>query len=555
MINIKILVCSAWPYAYTVPHLGNLIGCLLSGDVFARYYRLKGFDTLYVSGTDMHGAKAEFEAKKMGIAPEDLLGKKHLVLKQLIKDFEINFDNYTTTESETHKQFVQEIYQQMDKNGYIKNAVEKRAFCENCSVFLADDFIEGTCPKCGFEKARGNQCDNCSELLEPEQLEKPHCTLCKKEKIIFKETRHWFIDLKKLQPEIEKYIAQHKDWTGNVKNFSENLLKQGLKPRAITRDLKWGIPAPFKGAEEKVIYVWAEAALGYVSATIEYFKDKKNKDLWKDFWTGNSVKQVYTIGKDNIPFHTIIFPGQLIASGQGYHLPDQIAATEYLNWEGGKKFSKSRSVGIFMDDALKLLPATHWRFYLLYDRPETRDTSFSWSEMEKTSNMILIGSFGNFVNRTLKFVERYYGLKVPKADLDNDDKILLDRIHVTEDVVSKIIESGKLKDALVEIMHLCNDANAYFQQREPWKNEEKRDSTTYVCIQLVKALAIFTAPFIPSVAEKIWSMLDLKEDISYAALEKEIPAGHEIKSPGIVVEKVDFVEVRENYEKLMSKTP
>lgn len=550
MIKIKVLVCSAWPYAYNVPHLGNVIGCLLSGDVFARYYRLKGYDTLYVSGTDMHGAKAEFEAKKAGVSPEELLGKKHVALKQLIKDFEIEFDNYTSTESETHKQFVREIYEQMDKNKFIKNAVEKRAFCKNCSLFLADDFIEGNCPKCGFERARGNQCDKCSELLEPEQLKKPHCTLCQKEEIIFKETKHWYIDLEKLQPKIENYVDTHPEWAGNVKNFTENLLKQGLKPRAVTRDLKWGIPAPFEGAEEKVIYVWAEAALGYVSSTIEYFKGKENSSGWKDYWFGENIRQVYALAKDNIPFHTIIFPGQLIASEQNYHLPDQIAATEYLNWEGGQKFSKSRNVGIFMDDALKLLPATYWRFYLLYDRPETKDTNFSWAELEKTSNMILIGSFGNFINRTFKFLEKYYGLKVPNAELDNDDKILLDRIRITGDVVSSIIESGKLKDALLEIVRLCDDGNAYFQQREPWKNESKRDSTVYTCIQIAKALAIFAAPFIPSVSEKIWNMLNLKEKMDYSAIEYEIKPGHEIKKPEIIVEKYDFLEIKKKYENL-----
>ncbi len=540
---MKVLICSAWPYSSGVPHLGNLIGSLLSGDVFARYYRLKGFDALYVSGTDMHGTRTEFEALKQGISAKKLAEKNHKLIKKLIEDFEIKFDNYTSTESETHKKFVKEIYEKMEKNGFIFTQLEKRAFCENCKKFLADAFIEGVCPKCGYEYAKGNQCDKCGALLEAEELKNPKCKICGQSNIIFKETKHWFLDLKKLQPEIEKYVKSHTKWQGNVKHFTENLLKQGLKPRAVTRDIEWGIPAPFKDAEGKVIYVWAEAALGYVSATIEHTEN------WKDFWFGN-VKHIYTLAKDNIPFHTILFPAQLIASKDGYHLPDQISATEYLNWEGGQKFSKSRNIGIFMDDALKLLPATYWRFYLLYDRPESKDANFSWKELEKSINQILIGDFGNFVNRTLKFVEKYYALQIPKAELDNEDKTILDKIHVTEEVISEILESGKIKDAIDAIVNLCRTANTYFQQREPWKNQDKKDATIYTCTQLVKALSIFMYPFTPSLSEKVWEILNIKEKLSWKELEKNIEPGHLIKKPEIIIEKIDIKELKENYNSL-----
>ena len=547
---MKVLVCSAWPYGYNMPHLGNLVSSLLSGDVFSRFYKIKGIDTLYVSGTDMHGTRAEFEAAKRGIDVKSLLEENHNRLKKLIKGFNIEFDNYTSTESPIHKKFVMEIYEKMDKNGYIITKVEKRPYCNNCKVFLADAFIEGTCPKCGYEYAKGNQCEKCGALLEAEELINPHCKICGGTDIVFKETKHWFLDLKKLQPEIEKYVDSHPEWQDNVKHFTLNLLKQGLKPRAVTRDLKWGIPAPFKGAEGKVIYVWAEAALGYVSATIEYFKEK---DKWKEFWFGNDVKQIYTLAKDNIPFHTIFFPAQLIASKEGYHLPDSIYATEYLNWEGGDKFSKSRNVGIFIDEALEILPAPYWRFYLLYDRPESKDTNFSWKELEKTINQILIGDFGNFVNRVLKFLEKYYSLKVPKGELNLDDKELLDKIDVTSDVISGFLEKGKIKDAMDTIVNLCRDANTYFQQNEPWKNEERRDSVIYVGVQLVKALSVFMYPFVPSLSEKIWDTLNLDEKIDWYSIENRIEENHTIKKPEIIIEKIDIEKVKEKYEEIESR--
>jgi methionyl-tRNA synthetase len=287
----------------------------LSGDVFSRYYKLRGEDVLYVSGTDAHGTRLEFEAEKLGTTPEKLVKKNHAKIVKIIKDFEIEFDNYSITTSEKHKEFVKDIYTKIEKNGFITTKTEKRAFCKSCEKFLADSFIIGKCPKCEYAAAKGNQCDQCSELLEPEELQDPNCAFCKKKDIVFKETKHWYLDLKKLEPELKKYVNKHKDWPNNVRKFTENFLKKGLIPRAITRDIKWGIPAPFEGAEWKVIYVWAEAALGYVSAT------KELGDKWKDFWFGDKVKQIYTIGKDNIPFHTIFFPAQLIGSKEGYHLP------------------------------------------------------------------------------------------------------------------------------------------------------------------------------------------------------------------------------------------
>lgn len=533
MIKLKVLICSAWPYCHSVPHLGNLIGSLLSGDVFSRYYKIKGHDCLYVSGTDAHGTRTEYESIKQGVSPRDIFQENHKKILDILKGFEIEFDTYTSTESSIHKDFVTQLYKKIDKNGFIFKKTEKRAYCKSCKIFLADRFIEGTCPKCKTKGAKGNQCDACGQLLEAEELIKPICSLCSKSKIEFKETTHWFLDLVKLKPELEKYVNSHKEWKGNVKQFTLNFLKN-IRPRAVTRDLKWGIEAPFEGAEGKVIYVWAEAALGYVSATIEHTKD------WKDYWFGN-VKHIYTIAKDNVPFHTIFFPAQLITSKEGYHLPDQIAATEYLNWVEGKKFSKSRNIGIFCDDALKLLSATYWRFYLLYNRPETRDTNFSWIDFEKAINQTLISEYLNFVNRVTTLAYKEFNGKVEKVSLSKEDKKLLDQIKIIDKNISKIIEAGQLAPAVKEILSLCKLGNTYFQKREPWKTKDK--AVLYTCLQLIKAISIFFYPFIPSVSKTVWSLIGIGKQ-EWSGIYEEFKSGTILQKPQIILERVDVNKLK-----------
>ncbi len=541
MTRKKVLVASAWPYASNVPHLGNLIGSLLSGDVFSRYYKLFGYDCTYVSGTDAHGTRIEYEAKKKGVSPKELVEKTHKKIVEVLKGFEIEFDNYTTTESEVHKKFVRNIYLKMEKNGYIFSKVEKRMYCNKCKKFLADRFVTGTCPKCGYEHAKGNQCDKCGALLEPEELINPKCEICGGKDLVLKETKHWYLDLEKLKPDLERYVKSHPEWKGNVKNFTIQLLKN-LKPRAVTRDLEWGIDAPFEGAEGKKIYVWAEAALGYVSACIE-----KDRD-WRRFWFGDDIKQIYCIGKDNIPFHTIIFPGQLIASGEGYHLPDQISATEYLNWIGGSKFSKSMNVGLYCDEALKLLPATYWRFYLLYNRPENKDVNFSWEELDKAVNQILIGSYVNLVNRVLTLINKYYDGKLESCELSKEGEEILDKTLSTKEEYRKIIESGFLTNALKKVMDLAYLGNAFFQKREPWKNEDKRLETLFVCANLVKDIAIMLYPFTPSLSMKILDLFNVP--YTQKELGKSIGEwnGYICKKPKPILQKIDVNKLKREYE-------
>jgi methionyl-tRNA synthetase len=537
----KILVCTAWPYGSGIPHLGNITGSLLPGDVFTRYYKLKGHEAVHVSGTDAHGTKIEFEAFAQKTTPKELSDRIHAKIVELLDRFEIRFENYTTTESPTHKRFVTDIYKQIDSNKYIVSIEEDRAFCEVDQKFLADSFIVGTCPRCGFAHAQGNQCDQCGLLLEPEQLVKPICQICKQSQIVFKKTKNWFLDLTKLEPKLKAYHASHPEWADNVKNFTDGLLKEGLKPRSVTRDIQWGIPAPFAGAQGKVIYVWAEAALGYVSATIEYFEKLGHPERWKEFWFGENVKQVYVQGKDNIPFHTVIFPGQLISSEQGYHLPDQVAASEYLNWIGKQKFSKSRKIGIFWDDALELLEdPTYWRFYLLYLRPEKRDIEFSWEDFDKAVNGILIDNIGNLVNRVVSLAGRKYEGIYPKAQVNPD---ILKQIERVKSDYERSIEAGYLTPALRAATDLAVTGNEYIQNNKPW--DGNKPEVILTGLQLIKAIIILLEPFVPAFSRKAYGMLNLDKPTLADIL--EIEPGKALGAAQVLLPKVDVKALKEKY--------
>jgi len=532
-----------------MPHLGNLVGSLLSGDVFSRYYKLKGFDTIYVSGSDSHGTRMEHIAKQKNITPKELVFANHKKLKVLLKAYNIAFDNYTITHNPVHHAFVSDFYKTIEKNGFLQKHEEEQLYCATDETFLADRFVEGTCPHCKTPGAKGNQCDACGRILNPEELLDARCVTCGNTTLALKKTTHWYLDLPKLEPKIKRYIAKHPEWKGNVRNFTERWLQEGLKERAITRDLKWGIPAPFEGAKNKVIYVWAEAVLGYVSAVKQLFKGNKK---WLEFWQANNIKQIHTIGKDNIPFHSIILPALLLANKGAWHLPDQISSTEFLNWIGGAKFSKTTNTGIYMDEALDILPAEYWRFYLLYNRPEKRDVDFSWDELEKSINDVFIGNIGNLVNRTLTFTERYFKQRVPKATLNKQDNAVLKEIERVKARVEKLIErEGSLREALHEITRLGDVGNKYFQEREPWKNKALRANTVYVCLRVVKALSVFLNPFTPGVSERLWKTLNIKPNWDEST--KPFADSHMIKKPKLLVQKIDKKEVIAAYERVKQK--
>ncbi|MBD3312007.1 methionine--tRNA ligase [archaeon] len=547
MANRHVLICTSWPYAHGLPHLGNFIP-LLSGGVIKRYYNHTGDKVIHVSGSDSHGARMELQAHKEGITPRELVSRTHKKIKKLLADFNLDYTNYSWTESPTHKEFVRKTYKQAYDNGYIITKTEKKPYCNNCNKFLADRFISGECPHCGFKGALGNQCDKCGMLLEPEELINPQCEQCGKKNIEIKDTKHWYLALNKLQGKIKAYADKHPEWNEVTKEYTYRWFKKGLEPRPITRDIKWGIKAPFPGSEGKTIYVWADAVLGYVSAAIELAKKTRKPDEWKKFWK-QECKQVYIHGKDNIPFHTIILPGLLIASGEDYNLPSQLSINYYLNWTGGHKFSKTRGVGVWSDEALKIYPKPDvWSFYLMINRPEKKDREFSWQELDKAINATLVGNIGNLYNRCLTFIKKHYKGELPKGEMDKEVR---ERIKNSFKKTSEVFEKGGVSRAVKETVRLSAFGNEYFQANEPWKvTKELAGDTIYNCYQILKAITIQLEPVMPSTCSKAWKLLGLKGEAGKARWGFKEEKKATINKPELLFKKVREGELERKYKKL-----
>ena len=552
----KVLVASAWPYVNYMPHLGTLVQ-VLSTDVAARYYRLKGEDVVMVSGSDEHGTPTEVEAVKAGISPKQLTDKNHAKIVELFKKWGFSYDNYTRTENPVHKEFVQKHLMRIYENGYIFTKETEMPYCEKCKRFLPDRFVEGKCPYCGYQPARGDQCDSCGRLLEPTFLLEPYCVICGSKPVI-KKTKHWYLDLSQFAKELEDYIKNNRQLPANARNFSLNWIKEGLKPRAITRDVKWGIPAPFPEAEDKTIYVWVEAVLGYVSATIEHFRNRGKPEKWKEFWFNKEAKTIFFVGKDNIPFHTIIFPALLLASKEGYVLPWNVSATEFLQFKG-EKASKSLRRGIWIDEALELFPPDYWRYFLMATRPETKDTNFSWELFIEKVNADLNDSFGNFIHRTLTFINTQFNSSIPKPEaLDEDDQKILNTLKEKVETIAQKIEECRLQAAANDVISISRLGNQYLNEKEPWKlikeNRNKAAGILYITAQIVKALAIVSAPFIPFTAEKIWKALNMPGNVHEQRWDealKPLPPNHKISKAKPLFQKIE--ESEEELDEMLEK--
>jgi methionyl-tRNA synthetase len=544
----KVLVTSAWPYINYMPHLGTLVGSVLSADVVARYYRLRGEDVAMVSGSDEHGTPIEVEAVRLGVSPKQLTAKNHARVVELFKKWGLSYDNYTRTESPVHKKFVRDHLTKVYNNGYIFAQETEMLYCEKCGRFLPDRFVEGKCPHCGYEAARGDQCEACGRLLEPTTLIKPYCVICKGKPVV-KRTKHWYFDMSKFSQELSNYIKNNKQLPSNARNFSLNLIKEGLKPRAVTRDNKWGIPAPFPEAKGKTIYVWVEAVLGYVSATIEHFRNLGEPEKWKEFWFNKDAKTLYFVGKDNIPFHTIIFPALLLASYEGYNLPWNVSATEFLQFKG-ETFSKSRRIGIGIDEALELFPADYWRYFLMATRPETKDTNFLWELFLEKVNSDLNDTLGNFIHRTLTFINTQFKSEIPKPNkFDDYDENVLKSIKQKVATIGEEIVECRLQAAANTVTSLSRVGNQYLNEKEPWnrieRNRQEAANTIYVAAQIVKALAIVSAPFIPFAAEQLWKILNLSGSVheqEWNEAQVLLPAGHKINKSKPLFQKIEADE-------------
>jgi len=562
----KWVVTSAWPYVNATPHLGNLIGSTLSADVFARFLRMKGEEVVFVSGSDSHGTPISVEAKKLKVPAEELAFKYHNIIKDLHEKWQISFNNYTITHNPTHIDYVKKMYLDIQKNGYISEKEIESLYCESDDLFLPDRFVEGTCPNCNNDGARGDQCDNCQRILTPLELINPRCAICGNPPVVRK-TKHWYLNLPKLQDRLRKLIDENDIIPSNARNMCLNSIEEGLPERAITRDLEWGIPAPFKGAEDKTIYVWFEAVLGYITAVKEW-ADKliKKPDKFSSFWNDPNTKTVYFIGKDNIIFHLIVFPGLIIAYNEDKKdseklvLPYNVSSTEWLLYEN-EKLSKSRGIGIWIDEALELAPLDYWRFNLLFNRPETSDTSFLWSEFGNNIKT-LNDNIGNFIHRTLTFIEKQFGSKIPeKVDYDEIDKKFIERINNISKEVGESLIDFKLRKALRDIVNFGKEGNIYLNEKAPWhliKKDKKAAGHVFnICTQAVYALAVLLGPFIPGTSEKILYYLNASklENVGWDSVnENSVKPGQNIKKPKPLFQKLEIEEIKNEYEKLKEKS-
>ena len=540
MINFteRWLVTAALPYSNNLPHIGNIVGSHLPADVFVRFLRLFGEDVVFVGGADEHGSPVEVAAFKQNITPQELTNRFYILHKKIYEWFGISYDNFSRTSSPINHRTTQEIFLNLLNNGYVTKKKLLLPYCQTDRRFLPDRWVEGTCPYCKFKPARGDQCENCGRLLDPQDLIEPYCVI-DKTKPIFKEVEHLFLDLPKLEPQLLKWIKSQKHWRPNVKNTALSWIKEGLKIRSISRDLTWGIPIPLEGYKNKVFYVWFDAPIGYISATIEWAE--RNRKNWKDYWQ-NETKIVHFLGKDNIPFHTITWPATLMGAG-GFTLPYDVVGLEFLNYEGDK-ISKSRNWGIFLDvqngevkiiqnENIVELDADVLRFYLALIMPETKDSDFVWKDFQEKVNAELIGNFGNFVYRTLSFLKTNFNSVVPEPDtLSAKDKTVFKKISEKKKTIQKLIYDYKFRDALREALELSAVGNKYFQDKKPWEilksDPEETRNTLYVSVNLVKSLAVIFSPFVPFACEKIWNQLNAKAEDWNGLDEIKLEPGHKI---------------------------
>jgi len=525
------IINSAWPYVNSVPHLGTFIH-LLSADVYARYLRLKGEEVIAVTGSDEHGTPIEVEAIKKGVSPRQLTDQIHKQILELLEAYNIRLDNYTRTESPVHIKYTQDLYTRLYENGYIYTQNVNLPYCEVDKRFLPDRFVEGTCPHCGYEQARGDQCESCGRVLDPLELVHPRCVFCGSTPTV-KSSTHWFFDLPKFRDKLYYAVRDNKQLPENARNFSLRWLEEGLKPRAVTRDNKWGIPAPFPGAQGKTIYVWLEAVLGYVSASIEWAEKSGRPEAWKDFWFTEGTRNVHFIGKDNIPFHVIIFPALLQATHDPYVQPWQVSSTEFILFEG-QKFSKSKKIGVWIDDALKYAPAEYWRYVLIAIRPETKDANFTWREFETHVNAELNDVLGNFVHRTLTFINNQFDSTIPKpGTLDEEDEQIKKEIEQAPERIALFLDNFQLRNGLAATIDMARKGNQYLSEREPWhliKTDRHRTATTlYLASQLVGGLETFLSPFLPETSQRIRDQLNLTDIRNWSGAGKfRLEADHRI---------------------------
>lgn len=549
-------ITAALPYANGPVHIGHLAGVYIPADIYARYLRIKGEDVLYVCGSDEHGVPITLKARKEGVTPQDVVDKFHTIIKKSFYDFGISFDTYGRTSSPTHHKTSSDFFKKLYDDKKFVEKISEQYFDSEAGQFLADRYIIGTCPHCGNEEAYGDQCEKCGTSLNPSDLINPRSTISGS-KPVLKETKHWYLPLNEYTGFLDKWILQdHKEWKSNVYGQCKSWIKDiGLEARAVTRDLEWGVPVPVEGAEGKVLYVWFDAPIGYISNTIDWAKE--NGKNWKDYWFDKETKLVHFIGKDNIVFHCIIFPVMLHLHGD-YLLPENVPANEFLNLESNK-ISTSRNWAVWLHEYLEDFKDKQdvLRYVLTANMPETKDNDFTWKDFQARNNNELVAIFGNFVYRTLVLTHKFFNGYVPESPKpEKREEVILGSIGAVKHNIEYNLENFKFREALKQFMTLARTGNEYLSNTEPWKliktDEEKVKTIINVCLQLSSALAILSEPFLPKTFKKAQNLLNLA-DFNWSMIGNIfIPAGHKLNQPELLFEKIEDDVIEKQITKLLN---
>ena len=546
----RYLVTSALPYANGPVHIGHLAGVYIPSDIYTRYLRLRGRDVVSVCGSDEHGVPITIKARKEGVTPQEIVDRYHRIIKDSFERLGMSFDIYSRTSSPTHAVTASDFFRKLYDEGKFIEKSSMQYYDEEAGTFLADRYIVGTCPKCGNDRAYGDQCEKCGSTLSPEELVDPHSAVSGSVPVL-RETKHWYLPLDQYETFLREWILDgHKEWKTNVYGQCKSWLDGGLQPRAVSRDLDWGIPVPVEGAEGKVLYVWFDAPIGYISATKDFTPD------WEKYWKSEDTKMVHFIGKDNIVFHCIVFPSMLKAHGD-YILPENVPSNEFLNLEGDK-ISTSRNWAVWLHEYLDEFPGKEdvLRYVLCANAPETKDNDFTWKDFQARNNNELVAVLGNFVNRALVLTQKYFGGIVPACGGLNDyDRETIAEVAAVKGSLEKNIENYHFREALKEAMNIARIGNKYLADTEPWKvvksDPERVKTILYVALQITANTAVAIEPFMPFSARKILAMLAFdKFDWERLGATDLIPAGHRIGEPALLFEKIEDDVIQRQLDKL-----
>jgi methionyl-tRNA synthetase len=552
----RTLVTAALPYANGPIHLGHLAGVYVPADIYVRFKRLQGHQTLFICGTDEHGVPITLAAEKEGIAPKELVDRNYVGIRDSFERLGVRFDNFSQTSRPIHHETSRAFFLDLHRRGILRQGTTRQFYSEAAGRFLPDRYVEGTCPYCGSTAARGDQCESCGSQMDAEHLIDPH-SVVDKNPVALKESTHWFFPMGEMQSWLQDWIESKTDWRENVTNYCKGWFAQGLGDRAVTRDLSWGVAVPLEGHEGKVLYVWFEAPIGYISSTIEWAKAQGDPQAWRTWWQDESTRLIHFIGKDNIVFHALLFPAMLHAHSEPYVVPDNVPANEFLNLEG-QKLSTSRGYAVWLPDYLERFEPDSLRYCLARNLPETRDTNFTWEEFQARHNNELADILGNFVNRTLTFVHKYFEGKVPaRGNLGARDEEALATILRTADHVRAQMEAFQIRSAAESLMLVSKDANRYFDEAQPWatrKTDLDRCATSlYVCCQYLRAFAGMWAMILPFTMQKLWDALHPAGGLwssGWPSATTWLPEGQTLGQPGILYAKIEDAVIAAEIERL-----